>query len=123
MENGAFVYFMTNKYNKTLYIGVTNDILRRVAEHKAHINKGFTDKYNCEKLVYFEDCERIDYAIEREKQLKKWRREWKNNLIHSMNPELNDLSEKIGLTDEYIEGIKEHYRMERGGEKETCLHD
>ncbi|MBR4584515.1 MAG: hypothetical protein IKO34_12025 [Bacteroidales bacterium] len=66
-------------------------------------------------MVYFEDCERIDYAIEREKQLKKWRREWKNNLINSMNPEWNDLSEKIGLTDEYIEGIKEHYQLERGG--------
>ncbi len=114
MVTGAFVYFMANKYNTTLYVGVTNDLLRRVAEHKAHINKGFTDKYNCEKLVYFEDLVTIEYAIEREKQLKKWRREWKNNLICSMNPNWDDLSESIGLTEEYIVGIKEHYRKERG---------
>ncbi len=114
MVTGAFVYFMANKYNTTLYVGVTNDLLRRVAEHKTHINKGFTDKYNCEKLVYFEDLVTIEYAIEREKQLKKWRKEWKNNLICSMNPNWDDLSESIGLTEEYIVGIKEHYRMERG---------
>ena len=64
MVTGAFVYFMANKYNTTLYVGVTNDLLRRVAEHKTHINKGFTDKYNCEKLVYFEDLVTIEYAIE-----------------------------------------------------------
>ena len=115
MYAGSFVYFMANKYNTTLYVGVTNDLLRMVAEHKAHINKGFTDKYNCEKLVYYEDLGIIEYAIEREKQLKKWRREWKNDLINSMNPDWNDLSENIGLTEEYIEGIKEHYRIERGG--------
>ena len=114
METGAFVYFMTNKYNNVLYIGVTNNLVRRVAEHKAHVNKGFTDKYNCEKLVYYEDCQRIDYAIEREKKLKKWRREWKDDLVRSMNPNRNDLSESIGLSEEFIEGIKEHYRLERG---------
>ena len=114
MVTGAFVYFMTNKYNNVLYIGVTNDLVRRIAEHKAHINKGFTDKYNCDKLVYYEDCERIDYAIEREKTLKKWRRKWKDDLVCSMNPNWNDLSESIGLSEELIEGIKEHYRLERG---------
>ncbi len=54
MAKDAFVYFMANTHNTTLYVGVTNDLLRRVAEHKAHINKGFTDKYNCDKLVYYE---------------------------------------------------------------------
>ena len=113
MGKNAFIYFMTNSHNTTLYVGVTNDLIRRVAEHKAHINKGFTDKYNCDKLVYYENLESIVFAIEREKKLKKWKREWKNNLICSINPDWKDLSESIGLTREIIEGVKEHYRLER----------
>lgn len=113
MEKNAFIYFMTTSHNTTLYVGVTNDLIRRVAEHKAHINKGFTDKYNCDKLVYYENLESIVFAIEREKKLKKWKREWKNNLICSINPDWKDLSESIGLTKEIIEGVKEHYRLER----------
>ena len=71
MAKEAFIYFMSNTHNTTLYVGVTNDLLRRVAEHKAHINNGFTDKYNCDKLVYYEEIESFDTAIEREKKLKK----------------------------------------------------
>ena len=59
MEKNTFIYFMTTSHNTTLYVGVTNDLIRRVAEHKAHINKGFTDKYNCDKLVYYENLESL----------------------------------------------------------------
>ena len=114
MAKDAFVYFMANTHNTTLYVGVTNDLLRRVAEHKAHINKGFTDKYNCDKLVYYEEIESFDTAIEREKKLKKQKREWKNCLVESINPEWNDLSVSLGLTQDYVDSIKEHYRLERG---------
>jgi putative endonuclease len=81
MSRTGFVYFMTNTYNNVLYIGVTNNLTRRVAEHKAKINKGFTYKYNCDKLVYYEVFDSIVDAIAREKQLKNWKREWKNELI------------------------------------------
>ena len=114
MNKEAYIYFMTTKHNTALYIGVTNNLLRRVAEHKAHINKGFTDTYNCEKLVYFEEFESPGRAIEREKQLKNWKREWKNALVDEFNPKWEDLSEKIGLTDEFIVSVKEHYKQERG---------
>ena len=66
---------MTNKYNKVLYTGVTNDLMRRVAEHNAKINKGFTGRCNCDKLVYFEVYDSIMDAIRREKQLKNWKRQ------------------------------------------------
>jgi putative endonuclease len=93
-----------------LYIGVTNDIVRRVAEHKTKINKGFTYKYNCEKLVYYETFALMIEAIAREKQLKNWKREWKNELVNDFNPEWKDLSEKIGVTNELIEVIKANYQ-------------
>jgi putative endonuclease len=109
MSKQGFIYILTNKHNTTLYLGVTNDLRRRVAEHKLHINIGFTDKYNIEKLVYYEIHEQIYDAIQREKQLKKWRREWKDALINDFNPEWNDLYETIGLNDEYIQSVKEHY--------------
>jgi putative endonuclease len=109
MSKQGFIYILSNKHNTTLYLGVTNDLRRRVAEHKLHINSGFTDKYNIEKLVYFEIHEQLYEAIQREKQLKKWRREWKDALINGHNPEWNDLSETIGLNDEYIQSVKEHY--------------
>jgi putative endonuclease len=70
-----------------LYIGVTNDIVRRIAEHKAKINKGFTCKYNCEKLVYYEIFTLLTDAVSRENQLKNWKREWKNKLINDFNPD------------------------------------
>ena len=116
MSKQGFIYILTNKHNTTLYLGVTNDLRRRVAEHKLHINSGFTDKYNIEKLVYFEIHEQIYEAIQREKQLKKWRRQWKNALINDHNPEWNDLSQSIGLNDEYIQSVKEHYEEKDSAE-------
>ena len=100
---------MANKHNTTLYTGVTNDLKRRVAEHKLHINKSFTDRYNAENLVYFETCNDITTAIHREKQLKKWHREWKEVLINEFNPEWKDLAEEIGLNEEYLQSVKEFY--------------
>jgi putative endonuclease len=100
---------MTNQNNTVLYIGVTNDIIRRIAEHKAKINKGFTYKYNCDKLVFYERFYSIEDAIAREKQLKNWKREWKNELVIGVNSEWKDLSEQIGVNEELIEGIKVHY--------------
>jgi len=83
---------MTNK-SKTLYIGVTNNLERRVYEHKEKQIDGFTKKYNITKLVYFEETLDINSAIKREKQLKNWHREWKISLIESVNKEWRDLAE------------------------------
>jgi putative endonuclease len=83
---------MTNYTNTVLYIGVTNNLLRRVEEHKKKINKGFTEKYNCSKLVYYETTVNIVDAIQREKQLKNRKRERKNALINEVNPKREDLS-------------------------------
>ena len=96
---------MTNMANTTLYVGVTNDLIRRVAEHKAKIHKGFTEKYHCTKLVYFEQTDSVTDAIEREKQLKNFKRQWKNELIEEMNPEWRDLSTEIGVTNDLVEEI------------------
>ena len=90
---------MTNTYNNVLYVGVTNDLCRRVTEHKSNEISGFTKKYNCGKLVYYEEYNSIEDAIAREKQLKNWKREWKNVLIEKMNPNWEDLSIKWGLED------------------------
>ena len=92
MPEKGYVYFMTNANNKALYIGVTSDLTKRVLQHKNHQYEGFTDKYNCTKLVYYEECNDIKTAITREKQLKNWHRDWKNNLIKQTNPEWKDLS-------------------------------
>ena len=105
---------MTNQHNNVLYLGVTNDIVRRVAEHKAKINKGFTYKYNCDKLVYYEMFNSMEDAIAREKQLKNWKREWKNKLVIDFNSKWNDLSEQIGVEDDYINAIKAHYQGDCG---------
>jgi putative endonuclease len=86
-----YVYIITNS-KKTLYIGVTNNLERRVYEHKNKLIEGFSKKYYLYKLVYFESCNNINDAIKREKQLKNWHREWKLNLIESMNPNWVDLS-------------------------------
>lgn len=83
---------MANATDSVLYIGVTSDLSKRVAQHKNHEYEGFTDKYNCTKLVYFEECNDINAAIAREKQLKNWHREWKNSLVNKINPEWKDLS-------------------------------
>lgn len=89
------VYIMTNKNNTVLYIGVTGNLKRRVTEHKNKIIKGFTEKYNCDKLVYFQQTENIMSALEREKQLKRWHREWKNNLINEFNSDWKDLYDDV----------------------------
>ena len=95
--NQNAVYIMTNYLNSTFYIGVTNNLYRRVKEHKDKYNKGFTSKYNLCKLVYFEISDSIEVAILREKQLKNWKRQWKIDLIKSINPSFKDLSSEIGL--------------------------
>ena len=89
-----FIYILANKKNGTLYIGVTNSIERRIEEHKIKLNpECFTAKYNVSVLVYYETFQYIDDAIQREKQLKKWNRQWKINLIEEENKEWKDLSE------------------------------
>ena len=93
MNNTYYVYFLTNWNNKVLYIGVTNNLQRRLYQHKSKSVKGFTEKYNTNKLVYFEETSDISTAITREKELKKWRRQKKDNLVEKMNPEWNDLTE------------------------------
>ena len=95
--NQNAVYIMTNYLNSTFYIGVTNNLYRRVKEHKDKYNKGFTSKYNLCKLIYFEISDSIEVAILREKQLKNWKRQWKIDLIKSINPSFKDLCSEIGL--------------------------
>ena len=90
-----YVYIMTNKNNTTLYVGVTNDLLRRVWEHKHDVFKGFTSKYILIKLVYFEVWQGEQEAIEREKYLKKCYRKTKNKLIAETNPNWDDLYESL----------------------------
>jgi len=95
MEKQYYVYILTNKSNKVLYIGVTDDLERRIYEHKNKMIDGFTKKYNLTKLVYDEATTDVRSAIEREKQLKNWHREWKMNLIKEFNPEWKDLDEML----------------------------
>ena len=109
MGPNGIVYILTTRKNATLYTGVTRNLKRRIAEHKLHLNMGFTTLYNADKLVYYEIHDRLVDGIRREKQLKKWRREWKEKLIRDFNPEWKDLTEEIGLTDEYIQAVKEAY--------------
>ncbi len=90
-----YVYIMSNQSNSVLYIGVTNDLIRRVYEHKNKLIEGFTKRYNLNKLVYFECVENVNVAIAREKQLKGWRRSKKDALIRQINSQLEDLSEQI----------------------------
>ncbi|QQS38818.1 GIY-YIG nuclease family protein [Candidatus Woesebacteria bacterium] len=92
MAKTYYVYILASKRNGTLYIGVTNNLERRMYEHKHHLIKGFTQKHNVSMLVYFEVTNDIEAALVREKQLKKWNRTWKLELIESVNPEWKDLS-------------------------------
>jgi len=91
-----YVYILTNN-SKTLYIGLTNNLPRRIYEHRNKLIGGFTKKYNLNTLVYFEIYNSIETAIRREKQLKNWHRQWKINLVESVNPEWNDLSTEFEL--------------------------
>ena len=91
-----YVYILANSTGTTIYTGVTNNLPRRVWEHKTHADPGsFTAKYNVGKLVYFEKAEHIDAALEREKQIKGWSRKKKNKLVEKMNPKWEDLYESI----------------------------
>ena len=87
MTRQYYVYILTNKSNKVLYIGVTNDLERRMYEHKNKMVDGFTKKYNLNKLVYFEGTTDVRSALEREKQLQNWHRSWKINLVNEFNSE------------------------------------
>ncbi len=90
MDRQYYVYIMTNWSNKVLYIGITSNLQWRVFEHKNKLSKGFTYKYNINKLVYYEEYQYVDDAIFREKQLKRWLRIKKNRLIDSINSDWND---------------------------------
>lgn len=92
--NTYYVYILASKRNGTLYIGVTNDLIRRVSEHKAGM-PGFTKKYGVKRLVWFDQCDDIGVAIQREKQMKAWHRDWKIRLIEEANPEWKDLYGEI----------------------------
>jgi putative endonuclease len=90
-----YVYILASRIGGTLYIGVTNDLVRRVGEHKLKIAEGFTKKYEVSRLVYFEAFDQIEFAIQREKRLKKWPRAWKISLIEKQNPDWIDLYPEI----------------------------
>ena len=92
MNKTCAVYIMANYSETSLYIGVTSNLQKRVWEHKNKVVKGFTEKYNVDKLVYYELTDSIEAAINKEKQLKRWHRQWKINLIKEMNPDFKDLS-------------------------------
>ena len=89
------VYILASRIGGTLYIGVTNDLIRRVAEHKLKLTEGFTKKYDIFKLVYFEQFDDVENAIKREKRLKKWNRAWKIRLVEELNPNWDDLYPSI----------------------------
>ena len=93
MTKRYFIYIMTNKKSGVLYTGITNNLARRVYEHKEKLISGFTSKYNLTKLVFFEETHDVKAAIAREKQIKGWLRKKKIELIESRNPDWNDLSE------------------------------
>ena len=89
------MYIVSNKNRTVLYIGVTSDLSSRSDEHKKGLGSSFTKKYNCTDLVFYEFFESIEAAIEREKQLKKWKRAWKDELIKGFNPALKDLYDEV----------------------------
>ncbi len=93
--NLFYVYIMSSKRNGTLYIGSTSNLIKRVWEHKTQVTQGFTAKYNVHMLVYYELHDSYIEAAKREKNFKKWPRQWKLNLIEKMNPAWNDLYEKM----------------------------
>ena len=95
MEKQAYIYFMSNRYNKVLYVGITSYLIKRVWEHKNKVVDGFTKRYNLNKLVYYEIYDDIETAINREKQIKSWSRRKKAELINALNPSWDDLYEKL----------------------------
>lgn len=95
MEKSYFIYILTNFEETTFYIGVTSNLQKRIWQHKNKFVKGFTEKYNLNKLVYYEQTNSVETALNREKQLKRWHRDWKINLIKEFNPTFKDLYEDI----------------------------
>ena len=95
MNNTYYVYILASRRNGTLYIGVTNDLVRRVYEHKNDLTPGFTKRYAVHDLVYYEACDDMYSALQREKRLKFWHRNWKIRQIEQTNPEWKDLSQEI----------------------------
>ena len=91
MDKTYFVYIIASKRNGTLYVGMTNNLERRITEHKEQINKSFSSKYNISRLVWYEEFDTSISAIEKEKQIKTWQRQWKINLIEKENPNWKDL--------------------------------
>jgi putative endonuclease len=94
-QHNYYIYILASRKNGTIYIGMTNNLIRRVAEHKEGMVEGFTKKYNVKNLVYYEYTNDVKSAILREKQLKKWNRNWKIELVESMNPEWHDLFDTL----------------------------
>ena len=93
-----YIYIMTNKYRKVLYIGVTGNLEHRIWQHKNHkLKKSFTDKYNCEYCIYYEEYDYINNAIDRETELKKWNRNKKEALINRLNPEWREIVNERGF--------------------------
>lgn len=97
-----WVYILSNKTRSVLYIGVTNNLYKRFIEHKTRIISGFTEKYKCHYLIYFEEYQDINEAIAREKELKGWTRNKKEKLIRSKNPSLNDLAQDMGWNNKQL---------------------
>jgi putative endonuclease len=95
MARQFWVYILSSKSRGALYVGMTSDLGRRVWEHKNNLVEGFTSKYKADRLVYYEALEESENALRRERQLKKWRRAWKIQLIEKVNPEWKDLYEEI----------------------------
>ena len=93
--NATYVYILSSGRNGTLYIGVTNNLVRRVWEHKTKLVQGFTSQYGVDKLVYYEEYQDITMAIQREKRLKEWLRKWKISLIEKNNPYWQDLFDQL----------------------------
>ncbi len=93
--NNYYVYILASKKNGVLYTGVTNNLIKRVFEHKENLIEGFTKKYFVHRLVYFEQTNDIESAITREKQIKEWRRQWRIELIEANNPDWKDLYKEI----------------------------
>lgn len=89
------VYIITNRRNGTLYVGVTSNLSKRIWEHKTKVVRGFTSKYNLNKLVWYEQHETIELAVKRERDIKFWKRKWKLEIIDDMNPDWRDLYEDI----------------------------
>lgn len=103
MKKGGYVYIMTNKIKTVLYVGVTNDLCRRISEHQSHLNpNSFTAKYKCHHCVYFEEFTDISMAIAREKAIKKLNRKKKNALIDKFNPEWKEVATTNGIIKPYV---------------------